>query len=109
MANTNLSTRLKSSQKALTRIEADNVAALAKNRGLAATLVGLTEQVQARRSSAIADSNLAPQAEKSKVKHEVAKKRWRTMKSVVAAMIAGSGVDWARDSELKMLVLDEEE
>ncbi len=109
MAHTNISTRLKSSQNALTRIEADNITALAKNRGLAATLVGLTEQIHACRSSAIADSNLAQQVEKFKVKHEVAKKRWRTMKSVVAAMIAGSGVDWARDSELKALVLDEEE
>jgi len=38
----------------------------------------------------------------------MAKKRWRIMKSVVAAIIAGSGVDWARNNDLRNLVLDEE-
>lgn len=109
MANTNMSTILKSNQKALTGIEADNITASEKNRRLAESVVELTEQIQTQRSSAIHDSNLVPQAEKFQLKHEVAKKRWRTMKSVVAAMVAGSGIDWARDGELKMLVLDEEE
>lgn len=35
--------------------------------------------------------------------------RWRIMKSVVAAIIAGSGIDWARDEDLRELVLDDED
>lgn len=82
---------------------------LEKNRNLAASLVDLTEQIKAQRIAAIKDSDLIDQAEQSKLDHETAKKLWRTMKSVVAAIIAGSGIDWARNSDLKRLVLDEEE
>lgn len=71
--------------------------------------MGLTEQIKSHRSTAINDSNLADQVEKLKLDHEVARRRWRTMKSVVAAIIVGSGIDWARDSVLKRLVLDEDE
>ena len=109
IAHANIATTLNSNQKALIRYEADNITASEKNRRLAAFLVELSEQIKTQRSSAINDSNLADQAEKRKLNHEVARRRCRTMKSVVAAMIAGSGIDWARDSELKMLVLDEEE
>lgn len=80
-----------------------------KNRNLAALLVDLTEQIAAQRIAAIEESNLADQAEQSKLDHETARKLWRTMKSVVAAIIAGSGINWARNDELKRLVLDEEE
>lgn len=59
--------------------------------------------------AAIQGSHLTDQAEQCKLDHETAKKLWRTMKSVVAAIIAGSGINWARDSELKRLVLEEEE
>lgn len=68
----------------------------------------LTEQTKAQRIVAINDSNLIDHAEQSKLDHEIAKKLWRTMKSVVAAIIAGSGINWARNSELKRLVLEEE-
>lgn len=69
----------------------------------------LTEQIQAQRIAAIQNSKLTDEAEQYKSDHETAKKLWKTMKSVVAAIIAGSGINWARDNELKRLVLEEEE
>jgi hypothetical protein len=109
IAQTNISATLNSNRKALTRIEAENLSISEKNRRLVANLVGLTEQIDTQRSTAIDESNLAHQVEKLKLDHEVAKRRWRTMKSVVAAIIVGSGIDWARDSVLKRLVLDKDE
>lgn len=32
--------------------------------------------------------------------------RWRVMKGVASAIVAGSGVDWVRDERLRDLVLD---
>lgn len=109
IAHANIAATLNSNRKALIRFEADNITASEKNRKLAAFLVELTEQIKVQRSSAVNDSNLAAQAEKRKLNHEAARRRCRTMKSVVAAIIAGSGIDWARDIELKSLVLDEDE
>lgn len=109
IAHTNISTTLNSNRKALTRIETENITASEKSRHLGAFLVDLTEQIKVHRSTAINGSNLADQAEQCKLNHEMAKRNWRTMKSVVAAIIAGSGINWARDSQLKKLVLDEEE
>lgn len=82
---------------------------LEKNRNLASLLVDLTEQIKAQRMAAIEGLNLIDATEESKLDHETAKKLWRTMKGVVAAIIAGSGINWAGNSELKRLVLDEEE
>ena len=93
----------------MTKVETDNIVILEKNHNLAASLVNLTEQIQAQRITAIKVSDLIDQAERSKLDHETAKKLWRTMKSVVAAIIAGSGINWARNGELKRLVLNEEE
>lgn len=109
IAHTNISSTLNSNRKALTRLETENIMILDKNRDLAASLVDLTEQIQAQQIAAIKDSDLTDQAEQSKLDHVTAKKLWRTMKSVVAAIIAGSGINWASNSELKRLVLNEEE
>lgn len=98
-----------SSQKNLTLLEARNIAATEKNEELKTTLVELVRQREERRLSAIQDANLSKQRRKVETSTITAKKRWRIMKSFVAAIIVGSGVDWAQDEELKQLVLDEEE
>ena len=72
------------------------------------TLLALTKQLQARQDSALANSSLSVRLGQVRDDTAMAKKRWRIMKSVVAAIIAGSGVDWARNNDLRNLVLDEE-
>ncbi|KAI0595031.1 centromere protein H (CENP-H)-domain-containing protein [Biscogniauxia sp. FL1348] len=36
------------------------------------------------------------------------RQRWRVLKGTASAVVAGSGVDWARDPELRDMVLDKE-
>ena len=36
----------------------------------------------------------------------VSRKKWRIMKGVASAIVAGSGIDWARDERLRRIVLD---
>lgn len=36
------------------------------------------------------------------------KQKWRVMKGTASGVVAGSGVDWAGDSELRDVVLESE-
>ena len=65
--------------------------------------------MQAQREEAMADPRLSMQIEQVRADRKIAKKRWRIMKSVVAAVIAGSGMDWAHSDTLRDLVLDSED
>lgn len=57
----------------------------------------------------LANSSLSAQLDQAREDQAIARKRWRTMKTVVSAIIAGSGVDWARNGALRDLALDEED
>ena len=87
---------------------AENIRAMEKNRALTATLLELTGKIQAQQDRISEDSECSAQLEKARDDARTARQRWRMMKSVVAAIVAGSGVDWARDDSLRDLVLDEE-
>ena len=80
-----------------------------QNQALTTTLLGLSNKMQAQREEAMADPGLSMQIEQVRADTNLAKKRWRIMKSVVAAVIAGSGVDWAHSDTLRDLVLDSED
>ena len=79
------------------------------NRALTATLLSLTNEIQAQRDEVKADARLSAQVDHVRADTEVARKRWRIMKSVVVAIVAGSGVDWARDETLREIVMDDED
>ena len=109
MAQTNLSAQLHSTSNALTMTEAQNIEAMEKNRKLTTTLLQLANDMKAQRLSAISESKLSDQLEELREDTRAARRRWKIMKGVVAAVIVGSGVDWARNDELRQLVIDEEE
>ncbi len=109
IAHTNMSTGLSSISKSFTLAEAENIRALAQNRETATTLLNLANQTKSKRANAIRDSNSSNQVKRLRADTKIARTRWRIMKSVVAAIIVGSGIDWAADTELRDLVLDEED
>ncbi len=89
-------------------LSADNIRGMEKNRTLTATLLALVHEVQAQRDDVTKDAGFSAQLYRLREDTATARQRWRILKSVVAAVIAGSGVDWARDDALRDLVLDEE-
>lgn len=89
-------------------LSADNIRAMEENRALTATLLALAKMVQVQRDQATEDPRFSAQLAGLRDDAATARQRWRIMKSVVAAVVAGSGVDWARDDSLRDLVLDEE-
>ena len=103
-----MSTGMISLSKASTLAEAENIRALAQNRESATTLINLANQNEMQRNNAIRDSGLGNQVERLRADTRIARTRWKIMKSVVSAVIVGSGMDWAAHDELRDLVLDEE-
>lgn len=80
-----------------------------KNQNLAPSVTALAREVELARNSAIAESTLKVELDEAQEEAVQAKKRWRIMKSVVGAVVVGSGIDWASDDTLRELVLDNEE
>ncbi|KAB2576588.1 hypothetical protein BFW01_g2885 [Lasiodiplodia theobromae] len=105
---TTIATALASTTKALS-------AANVKNAALASTLLSLANPPSASISSSAVNEALADdhklrdqlvEAERDAAR---ARRRWRSMKGVVAGMVVGSGVDWAEDEALRELVLEDED
>lgn len=90
-------------------LSADNIRAMGENRISTKALLALTKEVRAPRDEATKDAKFGAQLEALRNDVAIARQRWRIMKSVVAAVVAGSGADWARDDTLRDLVLDEED
>lgn len=109
IAHTNLSSAFQKLLKEAATRSADNIRAMEKNRALTATLLALAQNVQAQRDEVARDPKFAAQLEELRNEAATARRKWRIMKSVVAAVVAGSGVDWARDDSLRDLVLDDED
>ena len=78
------------------------------NTALAQSLTMLTDQAKSLTDD-IQDLKLKGRIEVLQQELKVARSRWRTMKSIIGAIVAGSGVDWARDVRLRELVADNEE
>ncbi|KAM0420502.1 hypothetical protein ACHAPT_011670 [Fusarium lateritium] len=64
----------------------------------------------AKRKKRIPPNNTKMMQEQAKLEAEAkaSKQRWRVVKGVASGIIAGSGIDWARDDELRDVVLDPE-
>lgn len=109
IAQTNLSARLNSTLKALTLAEAENIGALEKNRKLAKSLLGLISQLKSQREAALHEADSGVRLDKLKDESRTAERRCKIMKSFVSAVIVGSGVDWARNEELRQAIIHEED
>lgn len=93
----------------LTSQEAENLVSMSHNQGLIAKLLGLTDLLKEQHVDSIQDVELRSNLKIAQDDTKETKHRWRIMKSLVAAVVAGSGVDWAHDDELRDLVLDDED
>ena len=100
---------LQSTLNELTSVGTDNIVTMRKNQELTATLFSLRDQLKAPKIEDVEDVELRAQVEALEVDLKEAKRRWRIVKSLVVAVVTGSGVNWAQDKELLDLVLDDEE
>ncbi|KAK7745413.1 hypothetical protein SLS53_002910 [Cytospora paraplurivora] len=91
----------------ITEVESETLSISRKNRDLAAELLNFAKEADRDRIDAIAHD---PIAEEQIVKLErrlaASKQKWKIMKGTASGIVAGSGVDWARNAELRDIVLD---
>ena len=104
-----LTSKLASSTRALGAAEQANMVANQKNRELSQTMLTLAEKMKAQSAKDIEDPRLREQVEAADRELKESKRRLRTVKAILSAMIVGSGVNWAADKTLTELVMDEEE
>lgn len=104
----NLSSSLASTLDSLSSAEIENIRATKKNQELVQKLLGLTKDMKLQMDD-ITDPKLKSQLKTLENDIRTRRASWRTMKGIVSAAIVASGVDWARNEELRELVKDEEE
>lgn len=93
----------------LTRVESETVRATRRNRELAAEVLRLAAEADDGRRGALAEEPAAKdQIEKLEARLAASRQKWRVMKGTASGIVAGSGVDWANDDELRDVVLDPE-
>ncbi|OTB15942.1 hypothetical protein K445DRAFT_317566 [Daldinia sp. EC12] len=93
----------------ITEVESKSLSLGRENVELASTLLELAEETNRNKAEAV---NMDPEraAEISSLESQVklSRQRWRVLKGTASAVVAGSGVDWSRDAELRDIVLDPE-
>ncbi|KAF6817475.1 hypothetical protein CSOJ01_02397 [Colletotrichum sojae] len=93
----------------LTQVEAESLRVCRRNVELTAEVLRLAGEAEQRKTGETDDP--AAQAEAARLQGELkaSRQRWKVMKGTASAVVAGSGVDWARDDELRDMVLDPED
>ena len=109
MVHSSLAAKLSSTLSALAVAEKRNLSANEKNKELAQTLLALAEEMRSQSTDEIEDPKLRAQLQELDSRVRMARRRWRIMKSVVAGMVVGSGINWANDAMLRELVMDDED
>ena len=107
MAHTNISSDLKSTLDSLLEAQTENRNAMRKNQELASVLLGLAQESEDGDRDEITDPELKRHLEDLEGEIGVGKSKWIILKSVIGAVVVGSGVDWARDERLRELVVDD--
>lgn len=109
LSHANLSASLQASLNTLGSTQTENIKAMQRNQELSSTLVELTSQLKEQDVEQINDVEIRKQLERLLSDMKETKKQNRIMKSVVAAVVVGSGVDWVHDDELRDLAMDSED
>lgn len=102
------SNELRSVLDQLTEVESETLRVSKKNQELAQEVLRLVEEADRGKTDAIADPAARKEIEKLENKLKASRQKWRVMKGTASGVVAGSGVDWARDRLLRDIVLDPE-
>lgn len=71
---------------------------------LAATVLELAER--AKEEGNVEDEETKEEMERLETEVKMSRQRWKVIKGTASAIVAGSGVDWVGDDELREMVLD---
>ncbi|KAI1386801.1 centromere protein H (CENP-H)-domain-containing protein [Hypoxylon trugodes] len=104
------STEMRALLDEIIEVESQNLRISRENAELAATLLDLTKQANKTKDEAVhADPERAAEISRLEDQVKLSRQRWRVLKGTASAVVAGSGVDWARDPQFRDIVLDPED
>ncbi|KAI4655616.1 hypothetical protein J4E90_000724 [Alternaria incomplexa] len=109
MIHGSLTSKLASTNKFLSVAEQNNIVANQKNRELAQTMLALAEEMKAQSVQDIEDPQLRQRVDAVDKELKDSRRRVRTLKGILSAMIVGSGINWAADEGLTELVMEDED
>ena len=105
----NLAAGVDSIATALTATRVEGLKAAQENRKLAARVLEVASKTRPEGVEGVEDEEEKAKLRELQEKTRVTRRQYRIVKSVVSAMVAASGVNWAENDELQELVLDDEE
>lgn len=109
MIHGSVSSKLVSTQRAISTAAQANIIASRRNRELSATMLALAEEMKAQTAKDIEDPRLREKVSAVEKDLKDSRRKAKTLKGVLSAMIVGSGINWAADETLTELVMDDEE
>lgn len=80
-----------------------------KNVELARQVMELVDRLEQKKSGYLGDERSQERVQGLEDELRKSRQRWKMMKGITSGVVAGSGVDWARDHVLRDLVLDPED
>lgn len=93
----------------LTKVQSETLRVSRRNVDLTAELLELTEDVKRNKAAPLDDPRIQREVKALEDEVRSSRQRWRVVKGVASGVVAGSGVDWARDDVLRDIVLDPED
>jgi small-conductance mechanosensitive channel len=90
-------------------VEQANIVANQKNRELSQTMLALAEEMKSQSAKDIEDPHLRSQIDAVERELKESRRRAKTLKGILSAMIVGSGINWAADETLCELVMEDED
>ncbi|KAK9416922.1 putative Centromere protein H (CENP-H)-domain-containing protein [Seiridium unicorne] len=103
------STSLRQTMEQIIDVETQSMRLSRQNVDLAAEVLELAEEANKQKDTPVDDPEQAEEIAQLEDEVKSSRQRWRVMKATASAIIAGSGVNWAADPELKSIVLDEDD
>ncbi|KAH6606446.1 hypothetical protein Trco_005599 [Trichoderma cornu-damae] len=93
----------------LSRVQVQGIRVCRENIELAGELFELAGRARQKKAVRLDDPEVQREMEKLTREVKSSRQRWKVIKGVASGIIAGSGVDWAKDEGLRNIVLDPED
>lgn len=93
----------------LTKVQVENLTVNRRNVDLTSELLSLAEEANRRRTVEVDDPDMRSEIHRLEKELKTSRQRWKVMKGTASAVVAGSGVDWVGNPELRDMVLDPED
>ncbi|RYN26721.1 hypothetical protein AA0118_g226 [Alternaria tenuissima] len=104
-----LTSRLAHTTRSQSTAEHSNMTENQRHEELAETMLALAEEMKTQSVHDIEDAQLRQRVDAVDKELKDSRRRAKTLKGILSAMIVGSGINWAADEGLTELVLEDED